>query len=79
MDSQSDGPVARGQQKVAKFAVGNRRKSTRRLAERIREEREVLQMLSRRAFVKKRPKTTRFLARSSAKRVPIRRKIIKFD
>lgn len=70
MNTLSRERFAASQEDGVRLALENRRRQAcRPLAERIREEREVLQMLSRRAFVKRRPKPLHLIARALAKRV----------
>ena len=53
-----------------------KRRTRRRLAERIREDRQLLQMIGPRAFIKKRPRAKHFRGRHLSNRVVIRRKVI---
>jgi len=56
---------------------GNRKRRTRRrLAERIREERQLLQMIGPRAFRQKRPRPRHLRVRHLSNRVAIRRKVV---
>jgi hypothetical protein len=56
---------------------GDRKWQTRRrLAERIREERQLLQMIGPRAHLKKRPRLKHLRARPLSNRVVIRRKVL---
>jgi hypothetical protein len=62
----------------ADIARGMRGRRTRlRLAERIREERQALQMIGPRAFKRRRPRPKHLRVRELSKRVVIRRKVIK--
>jgi hypothetical protein len=70
--------VASLRQAVEIVRVNNRKRRTRRrLAERIREERQALQMIGPRAFLKKRPRSKHVSVRVPPKRVVIRRKVLK--
>lgn len=63
---------------AAEVARDNRtRRTRRRLAERIGEERQALQMIGPRAFIKKRPRPIFLRARKVSNRIVIRRKVIK--
>lgn len=58
-------------------ASNRKRRTRRRLAERVREERQALQMIGPRAFIKKRPRSKHVSVRVPQKRVVIRRKVLK--
>lgn len=58
-------------------ASNRKRQTRRRLAERIREERQALQMIGPRVFIKKRPRSKHVSVRVPPKRVVIRRKVLK--
>jgi hypothetical protein len=69
--------VANLRQMADGVRAGDRKRRTRRLlAERIREERQAIQMLGLRAFKKKRPPPKHLFVRELPKRVVIRRKVI---
>lgn len=56
-------------------ASNRKRRTRRRLAERIREERQALQMIGPRAFKRKRPLPKPLRARCRSERVVVRRKV----
>lgn len=58
-------------------AANRKRPTRRRVAKRIREERQALQMIGPRAFKRKRPQPKHLRVRDLSKRVVIRRKVIK--
>ena len=70
-------PVASLGQAVGIGRASNRKRRTRRLAERIREERQALQMIGPRVFIKKRLRSKHASVRVPPKRVVIRRKLLK--
>jgi hypothetical protein len=57
-------------------ASSRKRRTRRRLAERIREERQALQMIGPRTFKKKRPRPKHLRVRALSKRVVVRRTVI---
>lgn len=75
MEKQIFEPVASLRQ-AADSVRGRKRPTRRRLAERICEERQLMQMIGPRAFRKKRPRPRRLRARHLSNRAVIRRKVV---
>jgi hypothetical protein len=76
METQILEQMATQRQAVGAIRSSGKRRTHRRLAERISEERQLLQMIGTRAFRKKRPSQKHLRARHLPNRVVIRRKVI---